>query len=60
MANSKNPDQLWLTSKSVMKELKIRACDLTHMREEGKFTFLKKGNAYFYDENSVIKNRKKN
>jgi hypothetical protein len=59
MTKTKKSDQLWLTSKTVMKELKIRACDLAHMRADGKFIFVKKGNSYLYDETSVRKNIKK-
>lgn len=56
MTKTKKADQLWLTSKTVMKELKIRACDLAHMRADGKFIFVKKGNAYLYNLPSVRKN----
>ena len=48
----------WLKSKEVMKTLKIRACDIAHMREAGKFEFTKQGKAFLYSEKSVMKNKK--
>ena len=36
------------TSKETMKLLKIKSCDLMHMRVSGKLEYIKKGNAYFY------------
>mgnify|MGYP003664495588 CR=1 FL=1 len=41
----------YLTSKEIRKELKISACELMHMRESGKLKFVKKGNAYLYENN---------
>ncbi len=38
----------YISSKETMKELKVSACDLMHLRESGKLTYVKKGNAYFY------------
>ena len=46
-----------LTSKEVMKELKISACVLMHLREEGKLKATKKGNAYLYNEKDVNKEK---
>lgn len=43
----------WLSSKEAQKIAKIKACDLMHFRLEGKLEFKKKGNAYFYSENSL-------
>ena len=45
----------WLKSKEVMKTLKIRACDVMHLREEGKLKFTKQGNAFLYSADSVLK-----
>lgn len=44
-----------LKSKEVQKKLKVRACDIVHLREEGKIRFEKKGNAYLYFEEDVEK-----
>ena len=44
-----NDKKKWFSSKEAMKELKIKSCDLMHMRESGKLIFHKKGNAYFYE-----------
>ena len=46
-----NPN--FLKSKEVQKKLKIRACDIMHLREAGKIRFEKKGNAYLYFEEDV-------
>jgi len=48
----------WLKSKEVMKTLKIRACDVMHLREAGKLKFTKQGNAFLYATESVLKNKK--
>jgi hypothetical protein len=48
----------WLKSKEVMKTLKIRACDVMHLREAGKLKFTKQGNAFLYSTESVLKNKK--
>lgn len=48
----------WLKSKEVMKTLKIRACDVMHLREEGKLNFIKQGNAFLYSAESVLKQKK--
>ena len=45
-------------SKEVMKTLKIRACDVMHMRESGKLKFTKQGNAFLYSAESVLNNKK--
>jgi len=39
---------VWLSSKEVMKHLKISACELMHRRERGLLKFEKRGRAYFY------------
>ncbi|MCY4561357.1 MAG: hypothetical protein OXC03_03400 [Flavobacteriaceae bacterium] len=41
-------DEIFLSSKEMMKELKISSCELMHQGENGKLEYLKKGNAYFY------------
>jgi hypothetical protein len=38
----------WLDSKEARKELKVSACDLSHIRESGKLRSRKDGNAYRY------------
>ena len=38
----------WLNSKEARKKLKVKSCDLMHLREEGKLEFKKEGNAFFY------------
>jgi hypothetical protein len=48
----------WLKSKEVMKTLKIRACDVMHLRESGKLKFTKQGNAFLYAAESVLKQKK--
>jgi hypothetical protein len=48
----------WLKSKEVMKTLKIRSCDVMHLREAGKLKFTKQGNAFLYSAESVLKQKK--
>ena len=48
----------WLKSKEVMKTLKIRACDVMHLREAGKLKFTKQGKAFLYSTESVLKQKK--
>lgn len=48
----------WIKSKEVMKTQKIRACDVMHLREAGKLKFIKKGNAFLYAAESVLKQKK--
>ena len=38
----------FLSSKEIMKKLKISSCKLMHLRTEGKLKYTKKGNSYFY------------
>ncbi len=38
----------YVNSKETMKLLKVKSCDLMHMRVSGKLEYIKKGNAYFY------------
>jgi hypothetical protein len=55
---NKTQNSEWLKSKEVMKTLKIRACDVMHLREVGKLKFTKQGNAFLYAAESVLKNKK--
>lgn len=52
-------DKEFLGSKEARKELKISDCDLAHIRQEGKLRFVKKGNAFMYLKEDVIKNKSK-
>ncbi len=38
----------WMTSKEVQKALKIKACDVMHLREAGKLKYKKQRNAFLY------------
>lgn len=44
-----------LKSKEVQKTLKVQACEIMHLREDGKLRYEKKGNAYLYFEEDVEK-----
>ena len=46
MKNEKIIKSNWLKSKEVQKALKVRACELMHMRVEGKLRFEKKGEGF--------------
>ncbi|MBA6371512.1 MAG: hypothetical protein ACI89T_002086 [Cognaticolwellia sp.] len=48
----------WLTSKKTQKLLNISGCELMHLRENGKLTFRKQGNAFFYqiDQSQIEQN----
>ena len=48
-------DKNWLTSKEAKSIAKIKDCDLMHHRMSGKLNFVKKGNAFFYKEEDVLK-----
>lgn len=43
----------WLDSKAACKELHVSACDLSHIREDGKLRYKKKGNAFRYAKEDV-------
>lgn len=43
----------FLSSKEVLKELKISSCELMHIRVSGKLKFRKKGNSYLYNTDDV-------
>lgn len=45
----------WLSSKEAQKIAKIKGCDLMHHRTQGKLDFEKRGNAFFYSEESIEK-----
>ena len=47
-----------LSSKEVKEELKIKSCDLMHLREQGILKADKKGNAFLYDAEDVKKYQK--
>lgn len=48
----------FLRSKEVQNKLKVRTCDIMHLREAGKIRYEKKGNAYLYFEEDVEKLKK--
>lgn len=52
-------EEKYLTSKEAMKELKVQACELMHLRISGKLDFVKKGNAYLYHSKNIIINKEK-
>lgn len=56
--DKKTQSSEWLKSKEVIKTLKIRACDVMHLREAGKLKFTKQGNAFLYSAESVLKQKK--
>ena len=58
MKNHNSDSVQWLKSKEVMKTLKIRACDVMHLREAGKLKFIKQGNAFLYSAESALKQKK--
>lgn len=41
-------EERWLSSKEAKKILKVSDCRLSHLRNEGKLVFMKKGNAFLY------------
>lgn len=43
-----NKSDKYLSSKEMMKELKVSSCELMHLRTHGKLQYIKKGNAYLY------------
>lgn len=45
----------FLKSQEVQKTLKVQACEIMHLRQEGKLRFNKKGNAYLYYKEDVEK-----
>ncbi len=51
-------DKKWLSSKETQKSAAIKGCDLMHYRQQGKLEFEKRGNAFFYSEESISKIKK--
>ena len=49
----------WLKSKEARKELHVSACDLSHLRNDGKIEFKKEGNAFLYSGSDIDKLSKK-
>jgi hypothetical protein len=49
----------YLKSKEARKELRISDCDLAHMRLEGKLRFTKKGNAFMYLKDDILRHKPK-
>ena len=43
----------YLTSKEAKKELKVQDCTLAHIRNTGKLSFIRKGNAFMYSKGSL-------
>lgn len=50
----------FLTSQEAKKELKVKDCDLAHIRNTGKLKFIKKGNAFMYSKESIDEYKTKN
>ena len=48
-------DPNFISSKETKKKLKISSCDLMHLRLEGKLSYKKNGNAYFYSVKDINK-----
>jgi len=46
-------DTEYFSSKDTMKKLKVTSCELMHLRVAKKIQFVKRGNAYFYQVNSL-------
>jgi len=53
-------EKKWLSSKDTIKKAKIKDCDLMYYRLQGKLEFEKRGNAYFYSDESIQKIKKPN
>ena len=54
-----NLDKDWLTSNEVLKTLKIKSCELMHLRIDKKLNFKKIKNAFLYSKESVLSIKKK-
>jgi len=48
-------EEKWLTSKEAKKILKVSDCKLSHLRNDGKLVFMKKGNAFLYSHQHIEK-----
>lgn len=57
--SAENTESDWLTSNEVLKTLKIKSCDLMHLRVGGKLEFKKNGNAFLYSKTSVLSTKNK-
>jgi hypothetical protein len=44
----------WLSSTRASSALRLSSCELMHFRQTGRLKFIKLGNAYFYDIDSLI------
>ena len=45
----------YLSTKQVKNFLKVRDCDVMHLREAGKIAHVKEGNAYLYSRADAVK-----
>lgn len=52
-------EKIFFTSREARKELRISDCDLAHLRVEGKLKFVKKGNAFMYLKDDIMKHKPK-
>ena len=55
---NKKEDETWVSSKEAIKIAKIKSCDLMHKRIQGNLVFEKRGNAFYYSEESIKKIKK--
>ena len=53
--NSSHQNEAWLTSQEVRAKLRLSSCHLMHLREAGQLKFQKKGNAFFYAKEDVVR-----
>lgn len=60
MNNSSDKNKKWVSSREAIKIAKIKDCDLMHHRLRGNLDYVKRGNAYFYSEDSIEKIKKPN
>jgi hypothetical protein len=58
IAATKSEQDDWLDSTAARKELKVSACDLSHIREAGKLQYRKVGNAFRYSKAEIQKFKK--
>jgi hypothetical protein len=45
----------YISSKDAKAILKVQDCDLMHIRTSGKLKFVKKGNAFLYSKDSILR-----
>ena len=55
MINKKITNAEWLSSKEAKFATKLKDCDLMHYRVKGSLKFEKRGNAFFYSKDSLLK-----